>query len=230
MFGSRLPRRRISAAVAGALFLATPSATLAACDPNRAPAGGALFAGTQRTPVSWPRAVRTGIREYSPYVEGASAVMAWNMLNNGGTKWSQTGWWKDNNGRWTFVQWTDNAGNWFTEFRTAEIIGSTPNYETIYNVQTTDWIWKRNNAILHTANALWQPKTVQIYGEVHNRADQMPGGTQYHVLFLNAQWIPNTGTTWLAMASSAGATDPTIHGALKFDNTRYEIWDKACIN
>jgi hypothetical protein len=220
----------VALSVPSAVALSVPGSTRAACDPNRASQSASFFAGTQRTPSTWPRAVRTGIREYSPFTESGSEVSAWNMLNNGGTKWSQTGWWKSNSGRWGFAQWTNNSGNWFTEFRTASTIGSTPTYETIYNVATADWIWKRNNVVLHTADALWQPKTVQVYGETHNRGDQMPGGTSYHVVFLSAQYILSNGTTWLSMGTNAGATDPTIHGAVKVDNARYEIWDKACVN
>jgi hypothetical protein len=208
--------------------MVVPPVALASCNPGRPNVVRAGFAGTQRTPAAWPRAVQTKIEEYSPYVFGSSEVSAWNMLNNGGSKWSQVGWWKENGVRWSFIQWTDNAGNWFTNFYSPLAVGSTPNYETIYNIPTTDWIWERNNQVLHTANALWQPKTVQIYGETHTKADQMPGGVDNHNTFTEAHYIPNNGGAWLDIASAAGTNDAVTYGAVKINNEHYQIWDKAC--
>lgn len=225
----RALRRVILVLVAATLVGASlPTAALAACNPGRPNVVRAGFAGTQLTPAAWPRAVQTQIEEYSPFVFGSSEVSAWNMLNNGGTKWSQVGWWKENGVRWSFVQWTDNAGNWFTNFYSPAGVGTTPNYETIYNIASTDWIWERNNQVLHTTNALWQPKTVQIYGETHSKADQMPGGVANHNTFREAHYIPNNGGAWLNIGAAAGTNDAVTYGALKVNNEAYDIWDKAC--
>jgi hypothetical protein len=222
--------KRVFVVVAVPLLLAAlaPSAA-ASCNPQRANDGHSYFAGTQRTPSAWPRAVQTQIEEYSPYVLGPSQVTAWNMLNNGGTKWSQVGWWKDDDGtRTSFIQWTDAAGNFWTRHYSPAALGTTPNYETIYDKVNTDWIWERNNTVLHTTNAVWQPATIQIYGEINTRASQMPGGVNNHVALKEAHYIPNNGNQWLDMASLPGATDAVIHAAAKLSNEYYEIWDKAC--
>jgi hypothetical protein len=221
--------RRVTILTAAVLALSAtlPTPVFASCNPGRQSQVFAGFAGTQRTPGGVPRAVETQIEEYSPFISGTSEVSAWNMLNNGGSKWSQVGWLKDNDGsRWTFIQWTDNTGHWFTNFYSPSALGSTPNYQTIYNVETTDWIWEKNSQVLHTANALWAPATIQIYGETHNRADQMPGGFNNHNTFKEAHYTFGAG--WLNMASAAGVNDGAIYGAVKVNNEWYEIWDKAC--
>lgn len=202
----------------------------AACMPARPNIAGLWFAGTARTPAAWPRAVQSKIEEYSPFVAaGAAESSAWNMLSKGGNRWSQVGWWTSSNGlRQTFLQYTNDNNRWFTEVFPAAPVGATPNYETIYDIASTDWLWKRDNAVLHTVNAEFQPTTAQADGETHSKASQMPGGIANKVSIFEVHYIPNNGNQWLDTASQPFITDGTIHAAAKLSNEYYTIWDKAC--
>lgn len=150
------------------------------------------------------------------------------MLNNGGAKWAQVGWWKLPGGaRRAFVQWTDNAGHWFTETFAASPIGQTPNYETIYNPGANPkFLFERNNAVLWQANALWQPATVQTMGEVHNRADQMPGGVTAQLFLMEAHYTMGAG--WININGPAFNSDWNQYGTIKVTEEFYAIWDKKC--
>lgn len=215
--------------VVAPIAAAYPAWALASCQPPRADQGGQIwFAGTQRTPGGVPRAIETRIEEYNPYIEEGPATTAWNMLNSGGSKWAQVGWWKDISGaRWAFAQWTDNGGNWFTQFFTASPVGASPNYQTIYNPGANPkFLFERDNVVLWQANALWQPATVQVHGETHNLADQMPGGFNATLWFEEVHYTMGAG--WLNINTAAGTTDPGNHGALKVNAEFYKIWDRDC--
>jgi hypothetical protein len=150
------------------------------------------------------------------------------MLNSGGTKWAQVGWDKALNGtRHDFVQWTDNSGHWFTENFSASPIGSTPNYETIYNPGASPaFLFERDNAVLWQAAALWQPATVQTMGEIHNKADQMPGAVSSQVFLDNAYYTMGNG--WLEINSDPFSSDWNNFTSIKASAHFYSIWDRMC--
>lgn len=226
-------RLLLAQVVALTTIAVAPDAAAAACWPDRVNNGASYFAGTGRTPSAFPRGVRSNIEVYEPYTFRSSEVTAWTMLHRGGTKWSQVGWWQNDDGflnetRWNFIQWTDANGNYFTRFYSPSTIGSSPKYQVMYDTMRVEWSWSVNGVILHAAPAHWRPETVQIQGETHTRADQMPGGYNARVTMKESHFIVDGGSTWLFINTAAGVTDSTIHGANKVNAEWYEIWDRAC--
>jgi hypothetical protein len=218
--------------VAALMTTAAPLPASASCNPPGNNQDGAWFAGTQRTPAGVPRNIRANIEEYSPFVEIGPATSAWTMLNSGGTRWAQVGWWKPvGQAREAFVQWTDNSNHWFTESFAAGAIGTFPTYQTVYNPAVgstpSEFVFERNSAVLWRVRpTLWVPATVQAYGEVHNRTDQMPGGVRAPVWLDQVQYT--IGGAWTDINSAAGVTDGTLHGVEKTNSHLYKIWDKRC--
>jgi hypothetical protein len=127
-----------------------------------------------------------------------------------------------------FVQWTDNAGHFFTNNYASVPIGNKPDFQTIYDTFNTDWIFEQDGAVLFTTNALFQPVTAAIEGETHTRSSQMPGADLNKVDFQVAQLLRNNAAAWEDFATLPGVTDATIHTAFKLSNQFYQIQDKAC--
>lgn len=219
---------RVAAVVVAlsALNLVLPTAALASCEPPRAQLDGANFVGTQKTPGGVPKAVETQIEEYSPYTE-VNTSTAWNMLTNF-VGYAQVGTWKGQfPGRWAFAQWTVAVGQPpDTEFFSPGAIGTTPNYQTIYNQANNKYIFERNNVVLWQATSNFVPTNVQIYGELHDMADQMPGAVNNTVSLKEAHYTMGAG--WLNIGTAAHNTDPGNFGVNKINNEFYTIWDRDC--
>jgi hypothetical protein len=222
----------LGVALMAILFVAAfPSQAHASCDPGRANQTGIWFAGTIKTPSQVPRDISALIEEYNPHWEIDAATTVWDMMNSGGSKWAQVGYWKDGSGRSAFVQWTDNSGHWFTEHFAASPVGESRTYETIYNPAAggaqSEFVFERNNSVLwRVSPTLWQPNTVQVNGETHNRANQMPGGFNATVWLEQVRY--SVGGGWININSPVSITDPNIHFASKESSSFYRIWDWAC--
>lgn len=228
---SRVGRILVAIALAGAALVAVPRAALASCDPPRAFDNSQWFwAGTSSFPAGL-EGVKADIEEYSPYVSVNSVSTAWVMLAKNTTRYAQVGWWRRYLSpgvfsRKTMIQWTDDAGQAFTQEYPAHTIGTFTTYKVLYDPATDTFSLWDGTTLLYSHFYAWVPNNFEIFGETHNRDDQMPGGTQAHLDF--NQTFVKLGANWYSPGSSASATDPTIHGALLAHPTDYDIWDKAC--
>jgi hypothetical protein len=177
--------------------------------------------------VSNLQGVKADVEEYAPYVMTGSVVSAWVMLARNTTRYAQVGWWKKSGVlRRVFIQYTDDAGQKFTKEWSGHGIGSFTTYKVLYAPATDTFsLWDESTKLYEHSYA-WVPNNFEIYGETHNRNDQMPGGTQAHMDFNNT--FVKIGANWYSPGSSPTASDPTIHGASHPHPSDYDIWDKAC--
>lgn len=67
----------------------------------------------------------------------------------------------------------------------------------------------------------WTPSGVQYLGEVHDLADQMPGGNSTFVYFQNYQWRQNG--TWYG--GNTTSYDNFKYGGIYFPGTYIGIYD-----
>lgn len=67
-----------------------------------------------------------------------------------------------------------------------------------------------------------------MFGETHDRADQMPGGTGLHETFRVARYYTGSGFTAHTINSSMWTSNSTWYGFSKVAAGSYDIWDKAC--
>jgi hypothetical protein len=216
----------ITAALVATVWLtAAPVPAVASCSPAGRPNEDfAGYAGTQLG-VSGVRDISASIREYAPYVTSGSEVTQWVMLNNGGTKWAQVGWWQTPSSHRTFVQYTNDSGGVYTNFWSANGNGYN-GYEVSYTATTHLFTFFRNGSMLTSPAEQWAPASYQMYGETHRKSDQMPGGTSNHSVFMYAKYNYTTSIT-----SNAHVIQPSgknWYGASKISAGRYEIWDKGC--
>lgn len=187
------------------------------------------FAGTAATPSTWPKGVEADVLEYDPYISTQGVgVSAWVMLNNGGSLWAQVGWWKQASGRIVFSQWTPYVGKWLQDNHLARPVGSTTSYKMTFVLTTHHfYFWENGSQIDNIGVNGWQPAGYEIFGEVHNRLDQMPGGRTSHMVFNNTYQQPNNVSSWSSLTSPAQPND-AYYGAVRSSSIRYEIWDQAC--
>ena len=223
---------RLLAALAVLLTLAaSPTGALASCNPGRPVQDFAGFAGTQGT-SSLVQAADADLDEYHPYVSSGSESLMWVMLNNGGTRWAQVGWWQDVTTHYVFEQHTDNSGHWFTNFRPGEVTALT-GYRVLKTAAgPSDLRWNfyvRGSLWLSVARS-WSPAGYQFYGETHRKADQMAGGyTDFNTkaVIYSPQYLNSAGT-WVNVTTAAGVNNTSWYGAQYRSSYGYYIWDKAC--
>lgn len=212
------------------LGLGAPQAAYASCAPPRPNEDFGGFAGTQETPATAPDGVKADVEEYQPFVTEGSEVSAWVMLNRGGTRWAQIGWWRSKDGglysRYVFEQHVTDGGVVVTNFSLGQY--QTTNYRVDWTPATNTFSFKRGGTELWAATLAWDPQTFQIYGETHRKSDQMPGGTGAHQKFSNTYMSYVGDTGWWSLTSSAGSNQGGWYGATRVNSVRYEIWDKAC--
>lgn len=233
--GGLFRRLAIGAVVASVISASFPTAVAAACEPRRSDVGQAGFAGSQRNfSTSYPRGVEALTEEYKPWVSTYSNSMMWTMLTrpaavNGNQYWAQVGWWTYGSfSRYSFTSWTDASGNWWNKFYTPASVGSTPNYQTYYDPAYPRFRMRRDGTTYDTPTAYWRPEGVQIYGETHNRQDQMAGGYNAPATFRGAHYWLASGSTWVNIASAAEVNRPAYYGASKVSDSGYNIWDRYC--
>ena len=176
------------------------------------------------------KGVHASIDEYHPYVTAGSASLMWVMLNAGTTKWSQIGWWQTPSTHQVFEQHTDASGNWFTSYWPGQT-GAATDYKVIASVGShglLTWTFYLAGAVKSTSTRLWSPNGYQLYGETHNKGDQMAGGftnLTTKAAFAGSQ-KQDSGSVWSSVTTAAGANS-TLYGAQLASNTYYP-WDWAC--
>jgi hypothetical protein len=176
----------------------------------------------------------SSILEYDPYYTAfnRTGTNASVLLVRQGTpfQWAQLGWTKHAQGgpieREVFTEFfvspTDNR--W--QFWPAEPVGT----ETWYQIQFAapdrfDFFVK--GAWRHFEAGMLPPNDVQAFGETHDWADQMPGGVNNHVRFVNTQYYAGG---WVTLTSPLTVHEPSIHAGSNPSLGRYESWDKGCAN
>ena len=158
----------------------------------------------------------------------------WTMLAKDSAAWAQIGWreFRSTNGtysRWTFVQWTDCCGDMWESDYTATT--GYPLYNTLYNPPTATqngWFqFERNNFLYPNAPyESWIPNNVEMLGETHNYADQMPGTVGSLAEFYGAQYRLN-GRSATNMNTAADTSNNAVYVSLKIAGDDYRIGDRC---
>lgn len=208
------------------LYALMAAPVLAKCQPGRTNNGTVYWDGWYRSSSGTVGGVYSDILNYSPWVEPNNEVMAWTMLNNGGSNWAQVGWWEYAGGtRSTFVQWTTSPGHWSTKFWTPQSVGSYSYYTTLYGNTPGDFTFEVNGSTIDKETASFTPNDAQNYGEIHTLADQMPGGYNANEVF-KATNVYIGG--WQSFSGTSTNSSSTYFGESNVSSTQRNIWDWAC--
>lgn len=207
-------------------------AVLASCAPNRSPHDSAARYVITAGAVSGINGLQATISHYDPYytgVNGTGTNMTIMLLSRRTTdQWAQWGWFKSklHNGSITretgyeiFVSGSDNLFQFFG----SEPAGSN-DYRLLWSSAAQYYYFYRNGSLLDMQPRTFVPNQYQVFGETHDRMDQMPGGSSSRAQFLGTQY--RTGTTWTNVNSAIGA-DP-LFGGTHPTAGRYDIWDNGC--
>lgn len=231
--------RARGAALASALLVfqlvvasAIPQVVLGACATGRTHDSSARYVITAGD-VSGINGISSSILEYDPNYTGVNSTgtNASVMLvgTSGGTRWAQLGWLKSKldggvTRREVFVEFYLSSSQNYFQFWTAKSLGSSTWYEILYGSPST-WNFFVAGTHYKTFTGTFTPSQYQVFGETHDYADQMPGGTSNHVTFTNTQYFTGSGTThWVT--SSIQAVSP--YGGSHPSTGRYDIWDTKC--
>lgn len=151
----------------------------------------------------------------------------WVMLNNGGTRWAQVGWWQDVTTHYVFEQHTDNSGHWYTNWWPGEVTAIT-SYQVTIGLNVFNFYVR--GALRSQVARSWTPNGYQLYGETHRKADQMAGGytsNNTKADFYGPDYKNSSGA-WTQVTTPAGVNNTTWYGAQYNSSYGYFIWDKAC--
>lgn len=81
---------------------------------------------------------------------------------------------------------------------------------------------------IYTYTAQWVPNSIQIFGEVLNRASQMPGDVTDKMNFKVADYRLGD-FMWRDMSVAPGTNQPASFGVGQPASDAYTIWDKGCV-
>lgn len=239
---SRLTSDRSVRAVAVAAILAVsvsigapPQSALASCSPPRDHDTNAYQAGVVGQPDPYPDGVQAVTDEYNPYYTGSNPTgsLMSVMLDHGTQMWAQVGWIKHkvsgNVRREVFIEHVDGFGNNDFMFWTQKPVGSTTNYKITYdpsNGRFSYYVAGSNYAGMNSNTAI-RPTRWEIFGETHDGADQMPGGTNAHAKFRSAKISLHGSSVW----SSANGTvhyNGTPYNKASGSLGSFDVWDVKC--
>lgn len=223
-------------ATTAALGPATESA-LAACAPPRFHDTNAYQAGVVGTPIPYPDGVQAVTDEYDPYYSGLNATgsLMSVMLDHGNTMWAQLGWLKHKISgtvrRELFVEHVDGFGNNSFYFWTQKPVGSTTNYKIAYTPSIGRFDYYVNGSAYAglNSNTAIRPSRWEIFGETHDGADQMPGGTSAHAKFRNTQTSLNGSTVW-SYANGTVHSNGTPYNSAAGSLGSVDVWDTNCFS
>lgn len=223
-----------------------PTIVYAACNPGRA---GDF--NTQRTigvyrfwsgtPAGYFKGVQSRLDQYAGYVSTSSdASMAWvQLVDDTNDAWMKAGWWSPAAGsRRSLNHWKTTSGSIST---TTSPLGS-GNF--VFSVQMRSPTFGGNPLIHRVVNGVLQSagvnlgtytfEKVQVYGETHSAADQMPGGSANRMDFVDTQWSTNMGpagqppSNWQAFNGSVQNSNSSWYDLAGTSTDDFQIWDKAC--
>ena len=226
----RLASVLLALELASAMLVGSP--VLASCNPGRDHDNAARYAITAKT-VSGITGVSASILEYNPYYSGSNGTgtnATIMLLKRNPTQWGQLGWFKSkiDNGtiqRQVGVEYYISASDNRWYFWPGKTVGSTTPYKILYDAPV--WKFYASGVGLTFQSAIPAPTEYQLFGETHDLADQMPGGTGAHEKFTFGFYYTGAGHTSHVM-TSAITTDTTYYGVKKVADGKYDIWDKAC--
>lgn len=229
----------VALVVAAAANLAIAAAVEARCNPVRFSQMVNGFAGTHGN-QSGLQGIKANIEEDTPWVATDSEVAAWVMLDTfyaplGKTVYAQVGWINDDiansEHRTVFYEIITDTNVRIRNDFAAQPLGTSPLYQVTKDLNTNQFVMSVNGSVLFATANNWDPSQYQIYGETHNKADQMPGSVSNHEVFLNT--YSKHGGSWWSLPSvtdvgGPGEADPINYAALRVNSIDYEIWDKKC--
>jgi hypothetical protein len=214
--------------------LSLAPAALASCNPGRTPHDGAARYAITAATVSSLTGVSSSILEYSPYYSGfnATGTNATVLLvqQSPVQRWAQLGWFKSKirdgtvrreSGLEFFLSSSQNYFQWWSGRQT----GTSTWYEILFEAPSTFNFFIAGTFVA-SYTGTFTPSEYQVFGETHDRVDQMPGGVNAPVTFIQTNYFTGSGhTTHIA---TAGISTVSYYGVSNRGGGTYWIWDKAC--
>jgi hypothetical protein len=175
--------------------------------------------------------ISSSILEYDPYYTGfnATGTNASIMLTlNDISKWAQLGWMKSkiDGGvvrREVFLERFFSSSDNTFQFWPAKPLDTSTWYEILWTSPST-WDFFVGGTFYSRLTKTFTPQLYEVFGETHDAVDQMPGGVNKHVTFVNRQYFPGP-----VFVTSSIFTNPP-YAVSNPSTARYEIWDTACAN
>lgn len=210
----------------------------ASCAPAGAtPGAGHWFDGWYADAFGTINGVRAKIENYQPYVTpGTVGTTAWVMLTRPNANlWAQVGYLEQASGlRNTFLQVHRASGSYTTRTTDpAQPIGSIPYYTVLYSAVPGYFTFEVAGAAFpwsgYIATADFVPTEGQIYGELQDRRNQMPGSQSNDVSMFQANML--VGGVWSAFNGFAQSWDSVswpYDGP--YSGVDLYIWDQRCVS
>lgn len=202
------------------------------CNPNRTNDSQYYFVGWNRIPGGTVGGVWGTISYYDPYVNN-DASSAWNMILDDCciTKYAQIGWLARVGSPGPvkgFWEYDDGGFNGF-QHQEFSIPGSWPvNNKVLYGNTPGQFTFYANGTLEGSHCTCFTPDAGEIYGEIHSKSDQMPGGSSLSAheqlysdhLYYSGGWNDFNGNT---------TTDlPGVFVVSWIGTQQIQIWDNAC--
>ena len=212
------------------------------CNPGRSPATeGAWPAGAIQNESSIG-GVQSSIYDYSPYVSSSdgTGVGSWVMLANG-SDWAQIGWYEQPDSvRGTIVQLTQNGTPLWTNYDKgdSDAINTWSTYKVTYSSSGPNYFsfYLDGNGVTSSQRNVFTPNQSQLGAEIHNYADQFPGGSNNHEQFTSSEtyWPNGSGGSWKTYSGSGSAVPYSFMnispGSGNPVSSDLNTWDSACTN
>jgi hypothetical protein len=226
----------ITLALSGAIFSGAPEAW-ASCNPDRTNDFHYYYDGAAIVPTrgSILNGVQSNIWNYNPYTVTNANSLVYVMLQLGGGvggNWAQVGRRTEaNNGEFTFYQYTDQSQAIHNMNTTALPVNQFNNYKVDLGTGLNNFNMFAGNLPEVTVPADFIPNEVEVSGEIHSLADQMPGAAQLTESLYDQQFREadsNPGTWYgIAVSGEENNTRPQSFGYARSSND-VDIWDLAC--
>lgn len=211
--------------------LASASSAAAVVCPNRATDGGKAHWVAAIASVANITGISANIEQYNPAFtsgNGAGTNGTVMLTESSHTHWVQLGWFKAVVAG--VVQRRSGAnfgGNgqqpmWFA----ARPIGESTPYEVLAEANNQFNMFINGTYVAAVTNS-FTPSIYEVFGETHDRMDQMPGGSGNHVAFLSMQYHTGALHTPHWATATFGTGDVTDYGFLNPSTSNGEIWDKG---
>lgn len=204
------------------------STVQAACNPGRTPSTGYWWDGWQRTPGGTVGGVYSTIDNYVGYVYGESDVSLWPLVfNTTSDRYAQDGWVVDPylGLQEVFTEYVNSSGDNVATYYDFPV-GASTTYTVLYNYPSSGMVtFEAAGSELAQVSVDFTPNAGQVMGEIHNYADQMPGGTGNHEEMTGGGIYYSGG--WHAFSGSAYNSGSYFGNSIK-STTRVDIWDPKC--
>lgn len=219
----------ILATGAGGIRLA--DSAQAACVPPRTSLPGYYFDGWYQHPGGTLKSTESYISEYDPWVpNSAYDTSQWVMLVNTTTSsYAQIGWLK-NYQRRMFVEANQSGIVSYWDYA-PQPTNAWTKYEVTYNPGTGLFQFFWNNQLRATLYGYGgAPNEAQQFAELHDRRNQVPGGTGNHSLFTESWYRSSDSQHHYFNAVPAAGIPPTEPFAAKgtVGVWQLDVWDTAC--